>query len=328
MMKITELDKLTYYQNKPADGRAIMLLGFLENGEFRQPFQDGDKIVILKPTGALKATYLAKEPADPDIDLHIPLVELLIQRLSFPQVVSIIPSIESDILNFGAILEKYELIFRNGRKPLSTDLIATELEFLFYNVRSLYDRLQRIIKDIWDKTALSDKQIKKRQLKDSFRDVVLFGQDDQIRSAEEISKKFGLPDPLANFYKEQGSFFKLCRAVRDDMAHYGKSFSDQPIYCLNGGFAVDVTMDPYSKFDCWSAELLRNNNLGSVRALIAHIANQAILATSTYVEALLSCINLPEPIGPDWHVYVRHPHATHLHYLKTYINAPWIDEVG
>jgi hypothetical protein len=327
MTKITGLDKLSYYQNIPADGRAIVLSWFLENGEFYLPFQDGNEIVILKPIpiDPLKTTYLAKKPADPDIDLHIPLVELLVQQLSFPRVVGIIPSIVSDILNFGAILEKYELIFRSSRES-STDLIATELEFLFYNVRSLYDQLQFIIKNIWDKTTLSDKQIKGQQLDDSFGKVVLSGQ--QIRSAEEIAAKYGLLRPIARFYEEQGSFFKLCRAVRDNMAHRGKSFSDQPIYCLSGGFAVDVKMYPYSEFDYWTVELLRNKNLGSVRALIAYIGNQAIQATSSYVDALRSCATLPDPIGPDWHVYVRHPHAAHLHHLETYINTPWMDEAG
>ncbi|HEY4684047.1 MAG TPA: hypothetical protein VIH17_12490, partial [Candidatus Acidoferrales bacterium] len=123
------------------------------------------------------------------------------------------------------------------------------------------------------------------------------GQDDQVWTAEEITTRYGLPGPLANFYHEQAGFFKLCRAIRNRVSHHGQPVSTSPIFRLEYGFAVDVTERPFSEFECWSASSLHNNKLGSVRALIAHIANRAIDATTAYAATLESCIALPTPIA-------------------------------
>ena len=53
------------------------------------------------------------------------------------------------------------------------------------------------------------------------------------------------------------------------------------------------------------------------------MAQRAIQATERYVEALRGCTELPEPIGPDWHAYVRHPYVEHLLKLDSYVSAPW-----
>lgn len=335
-LKSSALDKLPYYQHKPADGRAILVCPFCKDAEIHLPMpnQHGEEIVFLKPTAFVKGSYFAKEIVDLNADVHIPLYELIIQRYSFKVVLDIVQTIVNDILNFSAILEKHDLVFRDSRRQSGqfhdhSLLIGTELEFQFYNVRSLYDRLQAVIKAIWDDTTLHDRSLKKRELPLSFRDVILCGKDDRVRSVDEIITRYGLPSPLADFYHSQGEFFKSCRAIRNKISHSGYSVSDQgPIFLLDQGFAVDATQYPFSKFECWSAGSLRNDKLGSVRALMAHIASRAIDATSVYATTLISCIQLPDPIAPDWHVYVRGSYISHLHHLSNYVIQPWLNEAA
>jgi hypothetical protein len=70
--------------------------------------------------------------------------------------------------------------------------------------------------------------------------MVLCGDDNRVFDADEIKEKYDLPTPPADFYHEQGCFFKLCRAVRDQVSHYGFSFDKRPVFALDSGFAVDV----------------------------------------------------------------------------------------
>lgn len=319
-----EFRKLPYFLVEPTEGRIVPLLPFFEKGEFFIPFAVKDeKIVLIKAAEANSGNFISKEPANADLDFHLPLLELIIQRITWPRPLYIMQTIVSDVINLGAGLEKYRLFQSHPDRLAAAFLVATELEFLFFNIRSLYDQLQKIIKDIWGKTTLRDTALAKKGLPDSFRDVILTGDQDNIRSIDEIKVRYGLPEQIATFYHTQGHFFKLCRAIRDDMVHGGKSISKSPIYPLNEGFAVKVTDFPYSQFDCWKPEHLKSNNLGDLRTLIAYIIRHIIIATSDYSNSLVSCIQLAEPISPEWHIYTRNPFTVHLHRLDTYIQRPW-----
>lgn len=326
-MNQAEIKKLPYYQSEPGDQRVIILMPFFENGKFIIPFKAGEKITLIEAVEAQSGSYFAHEPENPEIDIYLPLLELITQHITSAKLINLVQTIVSDVINFGASLEKYLIIVQHSRGKLgASTLISTELEFLFNNVRSLYDQLQKIIKDIWDKIELIDVAVKRQQLPKSFRDVALYGSQDNIRTADEIVKKYGLPEPIAKFYVSESEFFKLCRVIRVDIVHNGKSFSDGPIFPLENGFAVDVTEFPYSNFNIWEPEHLQNEKLGSVQVLIAHIVYKTIAATTSFAEALASCVRLPEPIGADWHVFIRHPYLAHLQNINKFIDVPWVDE--
>lgn len=324
-MEQVEVSKLPYYQKQPEDGRTIVLLPFFENGEYKIPIQKDGKIVLLKPESLAIGGYFAIEAQKPNLDINLPISDLLIQRVTSKKLIHLNKSLISDITNFAITIEKYCLISKSGEDRIAAALlIATELEFLFYNVRSLYDLLQKIIKDLWDRTTIANSGLKKKKLPDSFRDVVLKGEDDKVRSVQEMMNAYGLPQPLAKFYEDQAPFFKLCRAVRDDIIHRGKSFYDQPIFGLDRGFAIDTTIYPYKEFNCWDRKTLENGKLGSILAVVAFITKQSIQSTTNYVDTVVSCIKLPESIGSDWHVFIRNPYVKHLHHLDNYINDPWL----
>lgn len=323
-MDNAELNKLPYYQIKPSHGRTTVLVPFFHDGDYWIPLKHNAQLRLVKPAALFTGAYMAIKPEKPSMDLALPLFDLLIQRFSSQKLIYLLQSIVNDIANFGSSFEKYFLFLQSYEGGTEVPLlIATELEFLLINVRSLYDQLQKIIRDLWNKTTLSSTSLKKQELPESFRKVALFGQHDQIREPEEITDRYGLPEPIALFYHQQSPFFKLCCDIRDDIIHHGKSFSEQPIFHISDGVAVDTTQYPYSAIDCWDQATLRNNKLGSVLPLMAYIVGQTISATTAYTNALTSCIQLPEAIGPDWHLFFRHPFVSHLHKIDIYMKNPW-----
>lgn len=324
-MDNAELSKLPYYQIKPSPGRTTVLVPFFHDGDYWIPLKHKAQLRLIKPAALFTGTYLAVEPEKPSMDLALPLFDLLMQRISSQKLIYLLQTIVNDIANFGSSFEKYFLFLQSYEGGTEVPLlVATELEFLLINVRSLYDQLQRIIRDLWNKTTLVGTSLRKQQLPISFREVILSGKRGPLRKPEEITDKYGLPEPIALFYHQQSPFFKLCRDMRDGIVHHGKSFSQEPIFHINDGVAVDTTKYPYSAFDCWDQAALRNNKLGSVLPLMAYIVGQTISATTAYTNALTSCIQLPEAIGPDWHLFFRHPFVSHLHKTDTYMKNPWI----
>lgn len=323
-MKPEEINKLPYYLDWKPDGRVVAVLPYYEGGRFVLPFIVEEQIKLLYPELASQSVYKAKEPAEKENDYYLSLLDITFQRLQFPRIIRKAEVVQSDIENFGFIIEKMQRLFHSRPAGFGTHfLIGTELEFLFYNVRSLYDGLQGVIKSIWEQTTLVDKSLKKQGLPNSFGDVVFYGEDDKIHSADEISQKYGLPAPIAQFYVSQVVFFKLCREIRNRIAHSGKSLNDFPIFQLDEGFSVDTTQYPFSGFNCWSEQTIKNEKLGSVLALTSYIALKAIESTEEFADALVSSIQLPPPIGADWHVFIRNPYIFHLICLEEYINSPW-----
>src|SRR6266508_1509593 len=180
-MNPADIDKLPYYQTRPLDNRPIVLLPFWDSGEYKIPLQTPNGLVLLNAVSAYSGSYMAKEIVDPNVDISLPLLELCIQQIPSTKSIRTIQAVVHNLTNLSAALEKYDLIFRNNSDKLGASfLISTELEYLFFSVRSLYDQLQRIIKDIWNLTSLADSNIKKKMLPDSFRDVALKGNDDEI----------------------------------------------------------------------------------------------------------------------------------------------------
>lgn len=235
------IEKLAYVQNRPVDGRPIIATIFYQDGRFHLPYERGDELMLLESVDGQRTVYLAKEPAGGQRDLRMHVAELILQQTPLENAEKIAHAIAADIMNFGAILEKLDLMFEHGLRRLDvTQLVATELEYLFYNVRSIYDQLQRLIADIWQRTQVEGRD--KQQLPGSFRKVIIHGNPPERRSSSQITERYGLPRGLADYYEAEADFLLLCRAVRDSVAHWGRSFTDGPIYALDDGFAVDISV--------------------------------------------------------------------------------------
>ena len=327
ILDYNELKKLPYFSIKHLDGRCYPLMPFYNEKKFVQPLLRDRKLLLMENIELIEGMYLSREVLDPKKDMHLGILEMLFQEFSISGLFSIANSLYRDILNFGASIEKHDLITRDyadnrKKKGGHSYLISTELEYVFYNVRSIFDLLQLISTDIWAKTKLSDSSIKKKELPKRFSKVVLSGRNKDIFSSTEIAKRYGLPISLADFYEKEAAFFRFCRSFRDDISHKGAT--PDWVFMFEDGAAVSSSQSPFCNFTFWNESEMRTNNLGSVRALISYIAKRSIEATENFCSALRTNIRLHESIAPEWHVFLRGSHVHHLLDIAGTIRNPWL----
>lgn len=321
-----EIAKVPYISHIPNDGRTIFLLPYFDHGD-----RDWHLYMEVKPGElgrvaggeSVVGTYFSSKPVDPKRDIYFPLATLIVQHLSFPILAGSLHALELDFHNFAAILEKFLVISlqpkpkRNG----ASLLVSTELEYLIIVIRSVYDLLQKLAKyaSALIKTVETPHKPMVKELPDSFARIALDG--DRLRSQDEIMSHYQLPSPLACFYAEEALYFKHLRDLRIAIEHHGKS--QRLIFDLNDGMAVSIEESPWSMFPIWKQEMLRNNKLGPLRAIFAHLILHTIEMTTRYATAYKSCISVPEAIAPGNYLYLRNYFSSHLVNLKDTISNPW-----
>lgn len=165
----------------------------------------------------IEGHYFAKERVS-DADGYLFFSDYMLKHAYYPEVVYYIHAILDDLLNLGASIEKLDLFFTDWLKEhskVSERFVSTELEYIFNACRSIFDLLQQIVLKLWDRVQLIDEEenTKKKRLPSSFSKMVLTAST--LLSQEEIQKKHAIPSRVAEFYFQQGPFFKWLRDYRD-----------------------------------------------------------------------------------------------------------------
>ena len=325
-ISLEELNKLPYVKNQPTSGQVVILRSFYDH-------QNDDWILFMEAEpgrlGRIKGgevvsgSYFSERPATPEKDLIFPLGTFITQYLSFPNVAGPLSALESDFHNFSAILEKYQLITQQPREKRGgiSQLLSVELEHLVIVIRSVYDLIQKLSKHA---TALIKSIDEPRRtivenLPDSFARVTLDGS--RLRSEEELIERYRLPPPLARFYVDESMHFQAFRDLRVAIEHYGRSLDR--VYDLDEGMAIAVDEDPWRSLPIWRPELIRNERLGSLRAVFAYLIFHAIEMTTNYARAYASCVAVPPAIGPGYNLYFRDYFSHHLVNLPETLEYPW-----
>jgi hypothetical protein len=313
------LEKIPYINFIPKDGRVISLLPFFDGiaGTFRVLVPQDDGSILLVPGKPVQGPYYAMTIVEEGNDLHSQLIEYITLSLSFQSTVNILGGIERDIINCSSVVEKYFIflnLFRSTKDPMIANLVLTDVEFLFANIRSLYDSIQVMIGDILGKV---DKT--KPHLPDSFYDMVKLEETDQL-------KKYSLSQPLRKFYSETKEFFLACRTIRTGFQH--RRVDIPIILCLDEGFALtkDNTFlkDPVvARFNIWPQEK-NKNGLVSLLGLIAYLNKTVLWHMDLLTEALKAAIPALPLISNDFGVFFRGPHIQHLNLSNKYQIEQWI----
>lgn len=308
-----ELQKIPYVDNIPSDGRLVYLA----------PYFDEDKqgFIMHVPTRNNKLTWIMAEPCksyyyskskfNETNDIYLDLINVLIQSYSYDTIYHNIDGLLEDIFNCSAFFEKYFILHTHylETKDLSTsDLIATEIECFFGNIRSLYDLLQIIIKSLWEIET-------RNELKSSFASMA-------EKSKEELENKYNLTDSLINYYNETAKLFLIFREIRDKIYHQGLSV--KLIFCDDYGFAIDKNDQIFSKLShVWPKEKVKNNGLVSLLALFSYITKQIIDNLDDLSSALVESITLKLPISTTHKIFIRGPYFNHLNSLDEYLDEQW-----
>lgn len=216
---ISEFAKIPFLDSGQIGSRIVTTLCFHDSGEWKFWVPLGGKLQLLKAEPAL-ADYFARHP-ERSADFHLAFLNFMTQHASWPEAIHPIDGIRNDIHNLAACLAKFELYFRESRSPNQhvDRFVSTELEYVFSVCRSIYDLLQEIVVGLWERITPLDKTLKKRQLPDSFRKMVM--KNNILMSSADIEAHFRIPKQLADFYFRQGPIFKTLRDYRDAIMHRG-----------------------------------------------------------------------------------------------------------
>lgn len=274
------------------------------------PGKDGEiRFFIGEP---IEGVYFGKEAED-EKDLNFTFLEVYYQYLTWPDIVGVFPQLIDDIRNLAASLSTLAVyqseLSESG--PGIARLVQRELEYLFFVARSMYDGLQFVAANTWEKihSTTDDSDYSAQLPSGSFKDMALDGNDPI--SASTLKEKYGLIDGLANFYADEAPTFLKLRNFRDAVVHLGES--PERIFTTEDGLAVDVTTQPFSEFDVWDDDQINENDLAPLWPFVAYIIDHTFSALDRFVSGLLEDpLHLPPKLAEDYEVFIRGPHIPNL----------------
>jgi hypothetical protein len=321
-LNFSELAKISYLKIQPGDDRVVPLQPcYLENGEWESWIPINDQLLRLRMVDSAEQLYFGKQPAR-EGDGYSEFFNLILKRALWKDVSRYAFDILDDVYNLSSSIEKIDLFHKlwlNKNESIQSQFISTELEFIFITCRSLYDLLQKIAKSICSRVAYLDGS-RPKPLRESFAEMALKG--GELKSPEQIASKYGIHEPLAQFYNRQGDFFIWLRSYRDRINHHGAGFAQ--VFITERGFAVSTNQKPFSRVDIWNESNTQGNDLGSVRTVLSYVMTNTLLAIEDFARIIGLTIELPYDVAPDHYVFMRGYHVNRLLELGSYLHDhPW-----
>jgi len=307
-------------------GRTIFLLPLFSNkpGEWFAFLPSGSgRLQRVALVDVIQGSYIAAAPIDPSSDFCLPLANLVFQQMSFSGVARPLMGLEDAIEGTASLLDLYEIVsnLHTAGHPGASQLTQALVNQLFVVSRSLFDVLQSLCRAVCSVVKRLDDPGKPlmKNLPTSFARVALHG--DKPRSTDEISAKYGMPEPIAKFYRSQAPFLADIRQIRDGVIHRGHNVGY--VMNLDEGLAVPTRDAPWNRLEIWDGACVGENELGSLRRLFAHVIHESAAATTRFAETFFSCIDLPAPISPGNRVFLRSPLNHYLIGIHHTLASPW-----
>ncbi len=315
-----EARELPYLSPVPDDGRSIPITPYYDADAKRfyaYSLRPDRTILVLRPIGCIEGTYLAKAPANEQVDCRLPFLQTMIQHFSFGDVFRAVTDAAQDLINGLGSIHKYFVLlsYANDSRDFSGPLmIGTEVEYAFGNHRAFYDCLHKIIRILRKRYRPSCPE-----LPESFASI-------ESRSAQEL-EKYGLPTALVDFYRARKNIFFRLRQIRDSIFHHG--YSPDQIYVLRGGFGVLIDEGlgrRLGDLNLWPDGLLKPNRLGSLLAIFEFLVRDMFDAMNHLGSALLGCFQDPPlAIASGYQLFLRSSVSRHLGCLDKYRQEQWFD---
>jgi len=314
------LKKIPFIDNVPKDGRAVLLPPYFDDTDstFKMYIFHKDKLTWMRAKPYL-AWYYANSLVDESNDMYIALFDNLARNFSFRSIINNFWRIILDVRNCGSIIEKYFIFLENYKETKNIEIsfmMETDLEYFFGNIRSIYDLLQKTIRDLWKKEAGVHLPL-------SFADMIK-------QNHQTLKAKYNLSEPLVNYYINSAIFFNKCRDVRDSIFHVmhrsGAKGNDlMVIFCTDEGFALtknDPILQDILKLNIWPEEKIKENGLISILALLAYITKEVLNNFDMLSDALTQSITQYPSIS-EKQLFYRGPFNKHLLKLDDYIEKQW-----
>ena len=330
---ISELQKVFYINAAAIGSRATALLPLWDGEHWHSwvPVGEG-KLIKMQIHSVAQGDYFAKMP-ESEADLFIPFVDIMWQRASWPNVVSLIRAIEESFLKMATSMAKLKHAFYTRRflpDGALRNFADTEVEYLIVLCRTAFDLLQELIMKLWKGVTLADAEAeekrKGRSLPETFSKMCL---QDKAKpyTTEEIQSKFGLPPLMAEEYVQAQPFFSALRDIRNGIVHSGSGI--EMIFVTERGFCIPKDSRLMRDIPC-SQNAAYNENLVSLMPWLAELIMKTITACTQIVGAFASVIRMSDELAPGYRVFVRNPSSGALVELLAIIGgaSPWWDDLG
>ena len=294
------LKEVPFLKPNISPGHPILSLSFFVQDEWHCWLPHGDKLVKMK-MWPVESTYFGDKP-ERDSDQDFALLNLMAQRTFGDEMHRCYSALFNDFQGLSASLAKMRMFFENrdNQSYGITRLVQSEIENLAVLCRSVFDLLQEIVGfHVARMTVVNGPTPQK--LPRSFREVVYKSERDQ--SASEISARYSLPMPIADWYVRHRDFFMELRSIRDSIVHRGASI--RMVFSTERGFAVSRTDDPFRGMYNWPEGCELPNALVPMRPALATIVAKTIAATNDFAETLESSVQMQSDLAPKLRLYAR-----------------------
>jgi hypothetical protein len=137
--------------------------------------------------------------------------------------------------------------------------VQSEIEYLAILCRSIFDLLQELVRPHVARIHIPDGP-QPRSLPSTFRDVV--HKNKEAQSADEVTSRYHLPHPIAQWHIRHREFFMQLRSIRDRIVHDGSTID--LVFSTDRGFAVLRGNDPFNGMYKWPSKCELPNALARI----------------------------------------------------------------
>lgn len=318
-----ELKKIPFLdQRESHSGRIIPTLHFYVEEKWHAWMLVGNELHPFK-SYPLESNYLGDKPERPT-DQFFRILDLIAQHTFNSRQERMFNGLWNDFQGLAATLSKITSFFECHCIGKETRrMVQTEVEYIVFVCRSIYDLLQELVCDFWNAWQIEGKKTN-NQLKSSFREMVMWS--NKARSAKEISEKYRIPKELAKWYESETGFFLKLRELRDRIVHSGGT-SVELIFCTDEGFGIDKNQKPFCDFYEWHPESIRNNGIVPLRPVLCNIVARVIGVCESFAELIRTTVELPPPLCPNLYYFSRGLHDLEFYQLREVIKSSmWCKE--
>jgi hypothetical protein len=303
MVTIAQLGSIPYLDATSLSGRFVPSLCFYDGG-WRMWLAAGEQSELLIETKAVpaEACYFAAD-REAECDLALPFLDFLAQRACFQAFQKAFSGILDDLFNLSGSLAKIALL-QQSREAVPHGLsrmVTSEVEYVIFVCRSLFDLLQEVIAKLWDSIALLDQAAHKQKLKTSFADMLTY--KGAPASADAIAARFGLPLNVGACYERGNAIFSSLKQLRDNLVHKGSQLPH--IYSGEDIFLIAREHNPFPSPLFWDADECRPNDLVPLLPVIETIIYRTLMVFDEFSSVLLDVIQFPPPLCPGMHFFAR-----------------------
>lgn len=304
-MAIIKLSEIPFLDHKQLQGRFINSLLFYSQGRWNAyfPVEGGDFVEVTIHSPA-EAFYYGDSPERPT-DIYLQSLNWLAQHANYVDIQRPFRGFLDDVFNMTACLAKVKHLHATRDLAGSglSRMVVTEVEYLSFLCRSVFDLFQEMMGKLWGFIYLGGEDAPRSKLKNKkkFSDVVIH--EKRQATVEDIRFKTEAPDWVVQCYARSAEFFSNLRKFRDNLIHNGSQV--QTIFVGESGFLIKKALAPFQGIDLWDEDERLPNDLVPLLPALDLMVSNTLSVFEDFAVTLQSHIKFEDASVPRMAVFIR-----------------------